>query len=815
MKTGSSYERRIRIKVTFIFLVIILYFIGVFFYSYNYKENIKAQKNEVQRISLLLPKTNSLISSLQQEQSIVNAFLFSKKKSYLKNYERISKEIINQIDELNQIKGNGNQDTLLLRISILLAKKKHIVTELSQKDASFRPLDELNQKIKDYHNTVKDSLIITYNRDTTTLKILGKKKGFWKKLKDLFGTEENVDTIIHFAEMEIDTVLKAQSDTLAVFKDIRNLTQKATTAYIKEIIDIERNTKSLMFAEQEISFQISQLLNELHKKTLNAATQNVQKADNLTQKIFLFSLVTGVLSLLLILTLIFFILDDLNKAKKMRAALAKEKQTIEDLMNSRHKLLLSVSHDIKTPLTSIMGYLDLWKKEENSEKKRHQLISVQNSGQHILSLLTNLLQYSRLEQQSGPLGESEFNLPQICTETVGMLMNMAQSKGLKLEFVNKAKENLYVKTDPTAIKQILVNMLSNAIKYTSKGYVQLILTQKNQSLLFEIKDTGVGMAKKDIEKSFKPFSRIENPLISSEGAGFGLYVTKGLVEALNGKIQITSEVNKGTLVSIIIPFKEVDNLVQKTSFEMNKNDNHTESKKILIFEDDDSLVKMLVEILQKMHHTVTVCDDETNIRFYIKDVQNYSLVLADMQMNIITGIDVLKAIRDINQDVPVWLMTAHDDMTEAQAKNLGFSGLLPKPFTLQAIEDILSEKTIRTVSKASNPEKDFPLLYAMFENDVESIKDVLKQFVENAPKDAEKLKEMAAENNFAGAQQVCHKMLSFLSQLSADGITETLRKMDGLRAQDESAYPSWKEDIALFLEAFNTYTRHIKENYLQ
>lgn len=246
----------------------------------------------------------------------------------------------------------------------------------------------------------------------------------------------------------------------------------------------------------------------------------------------------------------------------------------------------------------------------------------------------------------------------------------------------------------------------------------------------------------------------------------------------------------------------------------NYDNNNTEPKKILIFEDDDSLVKMLVEILQKMHHTVTVCDDETNIRLYIKEVRNYSLVLVDMQMNIITGIDVLKAIREVNQDVPVWLMTAHDDMTEAQAKSLGFTGLLAKPFTLQSIEDILSENNIRTGTKISSFEKDFPLLYAMFENDVESIKDMLKQFVENAPKDTEKLKQMLAENNFAGAQQVCHKMLSFLSQLSADEITETLRKMDRLRGQDESVYPSWKEDIALFLETFHTYIHNIKENYL-
>ena len=205
---------------------------------------------------------------------------------------------------------------------------------------------------------------------------------------------------------------------------------------------------------------------------------------------------------------------------KARIDLIKEKQLTEKLMKSRHQLLLSVSHDIKTPLTSIMGYMDLWKSNETSETRKQQIQSAQNSGKYILTMLSNLLEFSRLEQHSKQLHISRFNLIELMEEVMGMFYPFAETKNLLLEFDSQLDKPFFVETDYTVLKQILSNLLSNAIKYTLEGSVQLSLQQDDtDKVIFTIIDTGIGIDEKDMPELFKPFSRIQNPL-KAEGSGF-------------------------------------------------------------------------------------------------------------------------------------------------------------------------------------------------------------------------------------------------------------------------------------------------------
>ena len=809
-----SYEFKIRTKIIIIYIIVISYFAGIFIYSYKLKRSINVQKNKISHFNSVLLKSNRLISAIEEEQNTANAYLSTQKKSYLKKYESISNNIVSSINELDTLLQPNRQDEILINMGMLLKKKQQIIKQLSENDMPENPVNELNKKFKDYQQQVKDSVIVTTNSDSVV--IAPKKRNFWERLKYVFAENNLADTTLHVTRTEIDTLLKAQTDTLAIFNDIRKITQKNSDSYYGEIIDINKKVRQLILAEQEISLQISQLLNLFQRKMLENAIMGVGNSEELTKKIFIFSLVTGGASLLFILTLILFITADLNKAKQLRAALAKEKETTESLMNSRHKLLLSVSHDIKTPLSAILGYIDLWKTEDVTHEKAKQLDAAQNAGQHILSMLTNLLQYSRLEQNTNILNQSVFNLPEVCKQTVEILRNLAESNGLTIGFVNRTKEFLYVKSDYTAIRQILINMLSNAIKYTSEGYVQLILEQNPKNISFTIKDTGIGMDKKDIENLFKPFSRAQNT-VAKEGSGFGLYVTKGLVETLRGKITVASEPNKGTSVHIQLPLPEITsptatntNLPQKST-----------SKNIMIFEDDKSIASMLCHMLQKMNHNVTLCDNVECLHKFAKEIHTYDVVFTDMEMNKLTGYEVLKTLRVLHSTIPVWLMTAHDDMTDNEAKKEGFTGLITKPFTQNILQNILAEHT--SLLKNNCPENNkniaslatqFPLLYSMFKDDIKSISDILRQFVQTAETDIKALENAVYDNDFATAQHICHKMLSSLAQLNADDLTNIPRKMDQLRGCKEGEYPVWKEDLEIFIKNITVFISRIKKEYL-
>jgi signal transduction histidine kinase len=168
---------------------------------------------------------------------------------------------------------------------------------------------------------------------------------------------------------------------------------------------------------------------------------NSEKAP---QRVFRFAIVVGALSIFFILIIYFFIIDDLNKGQKARADLVKEKQLTEELIESRHKLLLSVSHDVKTPLSSMMGYMEMWDSEESDENKKRQLQSARNSGKHILNMLTNLLEFSRLQQNSAKLHYSQFNLIELMEDITRMFQPLTDEKSLDLKLENLDSSPLYI-----------------------------------------------------------------------------------------------------------------------------------------------------------------------------------------------------------------------------------------------------------------------------------------------------------------------------------------------------------------------------------
>ena len=315
--------------------------------------------------------------------------------------------------------------------------------------------------------------------------------------------------------------------------------------------------------------------------------------------------------MLLILIIIFFIADDLNKGQRARVDLAHEKQLTEELIESRHRLLLAVSHDIKTPLSSIMGYMEIWDSEENQTRKKRQLQSAHNSGKHILSMLNNLLEFSRLEQNSGIMQTTRFNLIDLMNDITGMFQPFTDDKGIELEFTNNATSPFIIETDYTVLKQILVNVISNAVKYTVEGSVNIMMMHDKQ-LIFRITDTGIGIDEEDISKIFKPFSRVNNPL-KTEGSGFGLYVTKGLVEALKGNINLESEKGKGTRITIQLPIQPIVMNNSLTQEDSSKTASPAYNK-VLLFEDDVSLGNMLKEFLIHRGYKVKLCNNSRDVK---------------------------------------------------------------------------------------------------------------------------------------------------------------------------------------------------------
>ena len=793
------------------FIIVILYIVGVYFYSDSLKKNIDEQKEEMTRFNDILSQTEQLIVTVQEAQNIMNENLISSKAVSQLQFDSISAEVSDLIYSLRHAIPQKDKSIFLEDIDSLLIEKRAIINTLTEKLKQPNPIQQIDKKIETYDEIIKDSVIVTTSKDTTfVIKEKEEKRDIWSRFKNFVKPTQKQDTVIQISEVEKETILTSRVDTV-ISSDLKSAAREASMTYSVQIIGIERQVRELILAEQNISLQISKLLTEFYNETTQITQKGMRESELLTQRIFTFAIFIGALSLFLLIIIILFIVSDLNKGRKARFDLAAEKQLTETLMNSRHKLLLSVSHDIKTPLSSIMGYMQMWDNNTKAQQETQQLKSAQNSAQHILNLLSNLLEFSRLEQNNAVLHNSRFNLNELLREVIQMFQPLADEKKLTIKQELLPEDPFYVETDFTVLKQILNNIISNAIKYTFEGTVTVRSIYDDNKLIFVITDTGIGMTQHELNEIYKPFSRSEAQF-ASEGSGFGMYVTKGLIQALSGEIKVESEKEKGTRVTIYLP------LHPDTSFEKNPNTNHEilplkDIRNILIFEDDLSLGKMIKTFLSQNNYHVELCNDYKNIDDCISRVSDFDIVFTDMDMIKVDGHEILDKIRKVNPEIPVWLMTANDDYIAQKAMLRGFNGLIEKPIQLQRLSEILAVKTTSQTNE-NNLAQQFPTLSAMMGEDEESIRDILATFVKSARQDIADLSRMTATSDFKQAQQLCHRMHPFITQIGGGDVCDILIKMDNLRGKDETVYPHWKTELSESIRQIKSYIDKIEKEHL-
>lgn len=808
MRSKSSPEQRIRIKIGLILLVVILYFVGLLVHSSRVQEEIRQQKQEMELSRELVSLNNRLIRSVQEAQNLLNRYLLSPQKRWQQDYDSLTSRIKQEMLTIKQVTPDDTGNDLFEEVDSLLEEKRLLGERLTKLIRSQNPIDTLDRKIESFDEIIRDTVVVTTSQDTIRTRE-SRKQNFWGRLKNLFDPEDDVDTTVSVAHVQQKAWSASRLDTV-IYSDLKQITREASQTYSSRMSRIEQQVRGLIFADQNISLRISELITQYYHEALEKSRERADRSEALTRRIFSFALTVGILSLLLIIFIGILIADDLNKGQKARSDLVREKQRSEQLIESRHKLLLSVSHDIKTPLSSIMGYLEMWESDERQEKRKRELHSARSSARHILSMLSNLLEFSRMERNRGVLRNDRIEMHELMEDILGMFRPLAEEKGLQLQYQNHLPHPFVTESDQTLLKQILVNVISNGVKYTREGSVTIDLRHEEQ-LVVTITDTGIGIGKAELKEIFKPFSRVGDPS-NSEGSGFGLYVTRGLVDALKGEISLTSEKGKGTRVVIRLPLSPIEENAPANAATSSSSGGAT-VEKILIFEDDPSLGNMLREYLTRQGCKVKLCGDPRDVKGFVRVISSFDLVITDLQMNEVSGTGILRAIREKDPLIPVWLMTAHDDYTPERAAAEGFAGLLSKPVRLEKLLTILSGNNgeRKDVAAAGDP---FPGLTALFGDDREAIREILAEFVESADRDMETLSELIDGHRYREAQQLCHRIHPFYSQLGAEELATPMRRMDRLREEGEDAWPEWEEALRETVKQVKAFTAAIRRDHL-
>lgn len=813
MKNKRPYESRVKINAAIIYLLATLLCVGMVYYISNLRNSISYQKDNINKNEKLLELTNKLIENVNNAQSYSNIYTFSTDENHFENFKHSIKKIDAINDSIINLCDDDFNKKLLTDINKLLLRKEQILKDINKQLNDFNPFQEIYSIVDNYKPNPKNLSVTTTINDTIIYK--SEKKKFFQRLGEVFSPNNLSDSIVLVSMTTIDTISEENNGNETLLNDIQIYTEKGRLDYIKQINTIETKYNNLILSDRQISEEISKLLIILHKQTLNSVIAEVEKSESLINKNINLSILVSVIALLIILTFIFLIFYDIKKVVVARKATEDAKNKTEEIMQSRHKLLLSVSHDVKAPLSSILGYLELMQMDNKNEDDVVKLSSMRSSAEHILSLLTNLLNFSRLDQGKESVILSDFNINKLCDELIYMFEPIANSKSLDFVYDNKLENKLYVKSDALKIKQIISNLLSNAIKYTMKGTVTLIVDKADDKLVFEIIDEGIGMPQEKLKDIYKPFNRIDNKESLIEGNGFGLFVVKGLIDLLGGDIEVQSELNKGSMFTVKIPVEYVDNVDKHEETPIMLDVELSENRNVLVVDDDNTLLAVIESMLHRIGCSCVICHSLSEFEEQLKNINKYDFVLTDREMGAFSGHDVLKNVKKCDPFKRVVLMTARSEYNKDVANTKGFDDYLRKPFAIKDLINVLNVDVKLDVETddVSKYKEDFPDLCVMFDDDDKAIENILNVFVLTTAENIVTLNDIIESDNFNDAVNLCHKMCPMFVQLCQNESVEFLRKMDSLRGGDATMFPEWKEESIKFMNRVDDFISYLSEKY--
>ena len=794
--------------ITYLFVIALC--AALFYYIFNLRKSIDNQRSNINTQHDALNWVNNFTKNVHAAQNAANLYAFTEQAKYRREFNAYRDAIKNQTDSLLLFEISEDNKLMVNEIDNLIRSKGRLSNELSKQFHDFNPLAEFDRTIDDYRppKPEEEIVVTTVSKDTIIhVPKKAEKKSFWQRVGQVFdSSEEQGDSLVHVSIERSDT-LRIQhqgQDSVNILANLRVLSDKAKTEYWNKIKQYEKKTQELVKADNELSEQISSLLIRLNQEILDSTIKEIEKSEEIIQENTRYSILIGAVTLGLIIIFIILIISDVNKGYRARRAAEEAKRKTEEIMESRHKLLLSVTHDIKTPLSSIMGNVELMDKSKNEKE----FSSIQQSADHILNLLTNLLEFSSLEQGKLKVSNEAFNLRQLCDETAEMFEPIARHKNLQFIYEPSIEEDCTILSDRLKIKQILSNLISNGVKYTLEGSVTFKARMGRNLVVFDITDTGVGIPSDKLEEVFKPFVRIETYNQFAEGSGYGMSVVKGLVDLLGGQIQIESEVDKGSHFEVRIPVGVVESSPEaKEELVDNK-----KSLNILIIDDDNTLLSVIDTMLHRLGHQAIPCRSKSDVEGAVAQIADYDYILTDREMGALTGNDILHIFKEADANKPVILMTGRIEYTNEKAKKEGFDGFLQKPFNLKQLESLFG-----SVATSENEEDtafpDFPAFSEMMGNDKEAMTDILTVFVQSTANDLVSMNTLIEQSDFVEMQALCHKMLPMFIQLERD--TTFLARMNAMRGKDETEedYPNWKEDATQFMAQTDELMDLLAEKY--
>lgn len=386
-----------------------------------------------------------------------------------------------------------------------------------------------------------------------------------------------------------------------------------------------------------------------------------------------------------------FAVTDISKQKKLEKKLLNQKKKAEESANVKNRFLATMSHELRTPLNTIIGTSEILINKIMDSYLKNEVSVIKKTANHLSMIISDILDYSHIEEGKFVLHSGSENLKMLVDDCYNMLKWDVKKKNLDFR-IEMPDSDIYFEVDGNRLKQIIVNLLSNALKFTDSGFILLKVSFLSDELIqFEVEDSGIGIDKEKLDYIFEGFAQTDNSFMKkSGGSGLGLTIVKNLVHLMKGEVSVESEVNKGTIFRVVLPLKKISKpYLQKENVE-NESESIVNPKYILLAEDNKINAKMGMVLLKTSHFRVDIAyNGKEALDMALNN--NYDVILMDIEMPIMSGIESTREIRKQSKNrIPIYALTAHmRSSIENELEEGLFDEIIEKPINIKKIEKLL------------------------------------------------------------------------------------------------------------------------------
>ena len=787
-------------KVVVGYLLLIAIAVYAVSYIYNIVEQVAVEDfSDNQNRTKIYLVTNTL--SLLYESEALGQLIVMQQ-GEITHFNRTLNKARHNLDSLRTYITDSVQLHKIDTIELLLERKRWNARRLldTWKEANTDSLYIVNfERIMAIPDTVINELQVQERIEVKqdTVVVPRRKRGFFRRLAEAFAPAKEDTSIVVNSTFQVikDTLVNAYNPTDTIVSVLRSI-QDSVTWQRKRLMEllIER-AANLRYSNSIITQEINQILRDIEEEEVNASLARLYKKQTLvhaaSRKIGLIA-VSSILVALLFLALIS---HDISRGMFYRKQLEKAKLVAENLLRSREKLILTISHDIRAPLSSIMGYIELLQRRHPDARQQYYLENMRSSSDHVLSLVNDLLDYQRLESGQIELHRLPFRVPALFQEIGMSFRPLAEAKNLQLEWVLQPEEMEQVYLgDTIRLRQVVSNLLSNAIKFTDEGKVSLIVSIEQvesyqYALVILVRDTGPGIPYEERERIFGEFARLYGTE-QVEGFGLGLSITRKLVQLMHGTLTLESEEGEGSRFKVCVPLPLAGNQFMTVDMPTKEADPEEalptldpslagQQVTCLLVDDDPLQLALTEELLKQSQVEVVCCTNPRKVCEWLRS-RSFAVVITDIQMPQMDGYQLLRMIRESDMEgadrLPVVALSANVGKEQEHYREAGFTAFLNKPFTAAQLISLLNE--LLKVRLEPCVGFDFSSLTAFAGEDSEASMGILRTFIEETQKSIEGLMAARAATDRVEAGRIAHKLIPLFAMLGANSLVQHLRLLE-------------------------------------